>query len=320
MGDGLNMKRLLLAMILALPWSLASADAPTVPPPLLTDLPERVNVFEPYTHVVALKLKNGRTQLIMWGEIKSGDATRFRDAMDQVSRPISELLIIGSPGGVLEEGLQIGRIIHQNKLAVRVPSNHGGNLGKCVSACNFVFLGGLIRTIDVGGQYIVHVFHLDAANDLLNDIAVAADGTDIPSPTEQKTATSRSTLDTLGKITAPKHLANFGCDLNRIYTENFDRQVQVEEIMAETGKSEEEVDLSKDTITMPRRFAQLRALTIESLCLEQNAVQQTAEIAEYLLEMRLSMHFLGVFANIGNALPVPMTRDQLREYNITNTD
>jgi hypothetical protein len=36
--------------------------------------------------------------------------------------------------------------------------------------------------------------------------------------------------------------------------------------------------------------------------------------------MRLSMHFLGVFANIGNALPVPMTRDQLREYNITNTD
>jgi hypothetical protein len=98
-------------------WHTTRADAPTVPPPLLTDLPERMNVFEPYTHVVALKLKNGRTQLIMWGEIKSGDATRFRDAMDQVSRPISELLIIGSPGGILEEGLQIGRIIHQNKLA-----------------------------------------------------------------------------------------------------------------------------------------------------------------------------------------------------------
>jgi hypothetical protein len=317
------MKRFLLVMILALiPWLSARADEPNIPPPLLSDLPEKVNVFEPYVHVVALKLKNGRTQLVMWGEIKSGDATRFRDAMDQVPRPISELLIIGSPGGVLEEGLQIGRVIHQNKLAVRVPANTGGNLGKCISACNFVFLGGLIRTIDVGGQYIVHVFHLDSANDLLNDIAVAAEGIDTLPPTEQKTATvqSLSPLDILGKITAPRHLVNFGCDLDRIYTQKFDMQVQVEEIMAETGKSEKEIDLSKDTIKMPKRFAQLRALTIESLCLEQNAVQQTAEISEYLLEMRLSMHFLGVFANIGNALPVPMTRDQLREYNITNTD
>jgi hypothetical protein len=270
-------------MILALiPWLTTRADEPHIPPPLLSDLPEKVNVFEPYVHVVALKLKNGRTQLVMWGEIKSGDATRFRDAMDQVPRPISELLILGSPGGVLEEGLQIGRVVHQNKIAVRVPANTGG---KCISACNFVFLGGLIRTIDVGGQYIVHVFHLDSANDLLNDTAVAADGIDTLPPTERKTATvqSLSPLDILGKITAPRHLVNFGCDL-------------------------------------PKRFAQLRALTIESLCLEQNAVQQTAEIAEYLLEMRLSMHFLGVFANIGNALPVSITRDQLREYNITNTD
>jgi hypothetical protein len=33
-----------------------------------------------------------------------------------------------------------------------------------------------------------------------------------------------------------------------------------------------------------------------------------------------ALRFITLFTNISNALPVPMTRDDLRAYNITNTE
>ena len=315
-------RKLLLAlaalMVSGLP---ASADGP--PPLLLPQVPEQINVFESYIHLVPVKQRNGQTQLVLWGGVESGDSTRFREALALVPRPISEILILGSPGGVLEEGLEIGRMIHQAKLAVRIPTRSGHLIGKCVSACNFIFLGGLIRTIDVGGEFIVHLFHLDIAPTfLLSDAVAASEGLE-PTPSQESTKVSSmapTASDIVSKISAPKHLGSLGCDLDRIYTARYDRQVQVQEIAFETGKSPDDVDLEKDTIQSPRHFAQLRAMTIDYLCLEQSTAVQAAEVAQFLIEMRMSMRFLTAFANIGNALPVPMTRDELRSYNITNTD
>ncbi len=47
----------------------------------------------------------------------------------------------------------MGRVIRDWGLPTRVPSGWW-----CVSACNFAFLGGPLRSIDSGGQYAVHMF------------------------------------------------------------------------------------------------------------------------------------------------------------------
>ena len=54
--------------------------------------------------------------------------------------------------------------------------------------------------------------------------------------------------------------------------------------------------------------------------LQQGDAQIAAKIAEFLVKMELSLHFLTAFANTPNDAPHTMTPAELAEYNITNTD
>ena len=58
-----------------------------------------------------------------------------------------------SPGGNARVGNQAGRIIRDAGYATRIPAGWA-----CFSACNFLFMGGLVRRIDPGGLFIVHMF------------------------------------------------------------------------------------------------------------------------------------------------------------------
>jgi hypothetical protein len=58
-----------------------------------------------------------------------------------------------SPGGNAQVGNQAGRFIRDNNMTTRIPAGWA-----CFSACNFLFMGGVVRHVDAGGLFIVHMF------------------------------------------------------------------------------------------------------------------------------------------------------------------
>ena len=59
---------------------------------------------------------------------------------------------------------------------------------------------------------------------------------------------------------------------------------------------------------------------MDFLCTEQLNATAASEIARFLVEMRMSLRFLTEFASIPNPEPIAMTRDQLKDFNIVNTE
>lgn len=369
MDPGIGMRALVFAALLIL-LPCARALATDGPPPLFVEIGGNDSANDPYVHLALKKLPNGRTTIYFWGEIKGGDATRFSRAMDEAPKAISELVILGSPGGSLEDGLEIGRIIHAHKLATHIPSGV-----VCASACNFVFLGGIIRTIDIGGKFMVHFFHSEGDPLILVEDASAAlarylaensppdsKGTESASNSPGTGSTTQSSLrgsseqqgsaaasaahtDIVGKVPPFEKTSFLSSEdmCQNVYTENQDTQVQLEEanlqlpeiakqqgigldelmkrLAAEAKEKNESLDeIELSHIRYTPRLAMLRAVAMDFFCIEQGTAQQAAEIATFLLEMRMSMRFLTEFVSIANAQPVVMSRDQLRSFNITNTD
>ena len=66
--------------------------------------------------------------------------------------PVDEIWI-RSPGGDAKAGNELGRVVRKWGVPTRVPSGWW-----CISACNFMFFGGPIRTVDDGGVFAVHMF------------------------------------------------------------------------------------------------------------------------------------------------------------------
>ncbi|MWP39795.1 hypothetical protein GQY15_19700 [Rhodobacter sphaeroides] len=87
--------------------------------------------------------------LFLIGQIKSGDSFELRRAMRD--HPI-DLVITGSPGGNLYEGLQMASILHDKGVSTYVPKEVN-----CESSCANVFFGGVRR--NVVGNLGVHQFY-----------------------------------------------------------------------------------------------------------------------------------------------------------------
>ncbi len=193
-----------------------------------------------------------RTILFAWGGIGSGDSERFREAIEE-AKPIEEVWLF-SGGGVLEEGLEIGRIVHRYGLTTRI--RHGM---QCISACNFIFMGGALRYVEPGAVFGVHMFANSAS----------------------------------------------------------------EQIMEDMDEVEQEVaDYNKQHAGQPRDPGKdkLEKLSEDIKDVQQDAARTAAEIARFLTEMQLSLRFLTEFANIPNENWRPLTRDELRDFNVVNTD
>ena len=95
--------------------------------------------------------RDGLRVLIADGGVDIGAAARFEAALARHA-PIDEIWI-RSPGGNAAEGNKLGRIIRKAMVPTRVPAGWW-----CISACNFMFFGGPIRSIDAGGVFAVHMF------------------------------------------------------------------------------------------------------------------------------------------------------------------
>ncbi|MDA8249255.1 MAG: hypothetical protein M0Z28_08750 [Rhodospirillales bacterium] len=125
----------------------ARAQALEAPPSALTWAEVATT---PHMHFAAVP--HGAARIVLaWGGIGQGDAARFAEALRQAG-PIDEVQFF-SPGGLLDEGLQMGYTMRARGLAARVPRG-----ARCASACNFAFMGGVIRSIDPGAQFEVHMF------------------------------------------------------------------------------------------------------------------------------------------------------------------
>lgn len=141
--------RPVLAIIIGLTWAAATTvtaqsrpNCPYLPPNQFPDVAETN---------FRVDHRDGHRILIVEGPVTSGASQRLDSAI-RANMPIAEIWF-NSPGGVAIEGPLMGQIIRNWGIPTRVPSGWW-----CVSACNFAFLGGPIRSIDSNGQYAVHMF------------------------------------------------------------------------------------------------------------------------------------------------------------------
>lgn len=331
------MRRLgpLLALLLAFA-THARADDPQAaapqdegPPPLFSAGPANgaaVNNAS-YLHFTPLRGR-ARTVLLAWGHDRAGDSERFRQAVKQAS-PVEEVRFL-SGGGDLEEGIQIGRIMRASGLVAHIPAPYW-----CASACNFMFLGGVARSIDPGAEFIVHMFdRTGMSNDILDTLGQeSAQAT--AAVQSQQAAASPAQGQSHGKPLASiaPGAAN---DAEPAVTPEPQTQPKAIDVLLQAygcpGRTELQPDdldktieagLNKRVQDPVRRAsigAMLRALTLISLCIEQTDARQSAEIARFLVDMRLSLRFLTTFAAIPNARARALTRDELRDFNIVNTE
>lgn len=79
--------------------------------------------------------------LVLSGEIKTGDAKKLLAVLVDLKSPILGDVIVNSPGGSVDEAIQIAKLVKSLYATVRVESN-----GYCASACFFVFLAGSPRS------------------------------------------------------------------------------------------------------------------------------------------------------------------------------
>ena len=98
-----------------------------------------------------LDTSSGRRVLQAEGQIDEDVAARLSDALKQ-NAPIDEIWL-RSPGGVARAGNEAGKVIRESGIPTRIP-----NGWSCFSACNFMFMGGVIRFVDPGGLFVVHMF------------------------------------------------------------------------------------------------------------------------------------------------------------------
>jgi hypothetical protein len=99
----------------------------------------------------SLAEKDGKKVLLAEGAIDDALVSRLNAALAK-SGAIDEIWL-RSPGGNAKVGNQAGLVIRKLGVPTRIPSGWA-----CFSACNFMFMGGIARQVDPGGQFIVHMF------------------------------------------------------------------------------------------------------------------------------------------------------------------
>jgi hypothetical protein len=94
---------------------------------------------------------HGNPVLLAEGQIDAGVVARLQAAL-QANKLVKEIWL-RSPGGDARAGTEAGKLIRQAMIPTRIPNGWA-----CFSACNFMFMGGVVRYVDPGGLFIVHMF------------------------------------------------------------------------------------------------------------------------------------------------------------------
>ena len=98
-----------------------------------------------------LETVNGVRVLKAEGQIDQDAPLKLQDAL-KANDPVQEIWF-RSPGGDARAGNAAGKIIRSAMIPTRIPEGWA-----CFSACNFMFMGGVVRYVDPGGLFVVHMF------------------------------------------------------------------------------------------------------------------------------------------------------------------
>ncbi len=83
--------------------------------------------------------KNGTVYALATGEITHGTAEAFR-RFDEVQGKTAQIVLLDSPGGLVQEAIALGRYIRERGLSTLVYKD-----GLCASACPLAYAGGVER-------------------------------------------------------------------------------------------------------------------------------------------------------------------------------
>jgi hypothetical protein len=132
--------------------------------PLFSDMkPADDKAWDTYMHYTPVK--DGKFyDILMWGRVDACDEPRLREVL-QEARPVGTISLY-SGGGNLQEALAMGRTLRDFGATTLIPHD-----AWCASACNFIFMGGVVRMIEPGAAFLVHMFDDDAADRLRKETA-----------------------------------------------------------------------------------------------------------------------------------------------------
>lgn len=94
--------------------------------------------------------------LLLQGEITIGDADTVAAFLDGLNIP-PDLIALNSPGGLVDEGLALGRLIRARGLDTGVLSG-----AVCLSSCPYVLAGGVDRQVSRRGAVGLHQHYYEA--------------------------------------------------------------------------------------------------------------------------------------------------------------
>jgi hypothetical protein len=155
---------------ISLSWALATPECRADTPIAFTEAIERGSETTP-----AIRAE---------GPIDREATERLRRFLAQArARGVSfkgRTVFLDSPGGVLTEGVELGRLIRQEGLNTAVGAPCSGRfcslrlqLGICASACTFAFLGGVKRSTSPGDVFAMHRFYTASGSPASSDMAVS---------------------------------------------------------------------------------------------------------------------------------------------------
>jgi hypothetical protein len=98
---------------------------------------------------VAATIETEGNTIEIRGQIELGDFDKFVAELN--AHPETKTISLSSGGGVVNDAIQIGRLIRQKKYATFVPSGK-----RCGSACIFIWAAGIPRQLDPSGRLYVH--------------------------------------------------------------------------------------------------------------------------------------------------------------------
>jgi hypothetical protein len=115
--------------------------------------------------------------LFFYGRLSSEAATRVREALASSSGLTH--FVVDSVGGDVEAGMEIGDLIHERGLNVRVSGQ------VCLSSCaNYVFLSGRTKIIDDGALVLWHGSMIQ--EDLMTDLDVSGIESELGRPMSRR--------------------------------------------------------------------------------------------------------------------------------------
>jgi hypothetical protein len=106
------------------------------------------------------------------GEIVAGDTERLQKALAQVEQNREITVYLDSPGGLVVEGLKLGKLISEIKANTSV-SRKNALPAECSSACVLTYLGGRYRFLLDQSQIGVHQFAIRSEKDVQIGDAIA---------------------------------------------------------------------------------------------------------------------------------------------------